>query len=104
LIHEIVEPSDPPAIVLKYLDDNLLNASVSKRLQPPRSNMSQDDVRFTDVQIADCSSTVPADSAYAKDGDMIGASIWRSPEAQLGIGWGTPTDIWSFGALVRLFS
>lgn len=32
LIDEIVEPSDPPAIVLKHLDDHLLNASVSKRL------------------------------------------------------------------------
>lgn len=32
LIDEIVDPADPPAIVLKYLDDHLLNASVSKRL------------------------------------------------------------------------
>lgn len=31
-IDEIVEPADPPAIVLKHLDDHLLNASVSKRL------------------------------------------------------------------------
>lgn len=58
------------------------------------------DVRFTDIQIADCGNTVPADSAYAKDSDVIGAPIWRSPEAQLRIGWGTPTDIWSFGAIV----
>lgn len=32
LIDEIVEPADPPAIVLKYLDDHLLNASISRRL------------------------------------------------------------------------
>lgn len=32
LLDEIVDPSDPPAIVLKYLDDNLLDASNSKRL------------------------------------------------------------------------
>lgn len=57
-------------------------------------------MRFTDVQLADCGSTVSADSAYAKDSDIIGAPIWRSPEAQLRIGWGIPTDIWSFGALV----
>ncbi|PTU25587.1 hypothetical protein P175DRAFT_0430052 [Aspergillus ochraceoroseus IBT 24754] len=131
LIDEIVEPSDPPAIVLKYLDNHLLNASVSKRLtnqevkyvarrilealkvlhennfvhtdiKPDNIlvNYGQGDVRFTDVQLADCGSTVPADSAYAKDGDLIGAPIWRSPEAQLRIGWGTQTDIWSFGALL----
>jgi len=32
LLDEIVDPSDPPAIILKHLDDHLLNASVSKRL------------------------------------------------------------------------
>lgn len=45
------------------------------------------DVRFTDVQLADCGNTLPADSAYAKDGDLIGAPTWRSPEGQLRIGW-----------------
>lgn len=62
-------------------------------------NYGQGDVRFTEVQLADCGSTVAADSAYAKNSDLIGAPIWRSPEAQLRIGWGTPTDIWSFGVL-----
>ena len=32
LINEIAEPSDPPAIVLKHLNDHLLNASASQRL------------------------------------------------------------------------
>ena len=32
LIDEVVEPSDPPAIVLKHADDHLLNASILKRL------------------------------------------------------------------------
>ncbi|GIK04033.1 hypothetical protein Aspvir_008108 [Aspergillus viridinutans] len=131
LIDEIVGPSDPPAIVLRYLDDHLLNASVTQRLtnleiryvarrilealkvlhednfvhtdiKPDNIlvNYGQGDVRFTDVQVADCGSTVPSDSAYAKDGDLIGSPIWRSPEAQLRIGWGTPTDMWSFGALL----
>lgn len=65
-------------------------------------NYGVGDIRFTDVQLADMGSTVPANSAYAKDGDMIGAPIWRSPEAHLQIGWDTPTDIWSFGALVSV--
>ncbi|KAE8319465.1 kinase-like domain-containing protein [Aspergillus transmontanensis] len=113
------DPSDPPVIVLKYLDDNLLNASISKRLtdqeiryvarrilealrfymtiilytqfediKPDNILVSygQGDIRLTDVQPADCGNTVPADSA--------------SPEVQLRIGWGTQTDIWSFGALL----
>jgi len=32
LIDGIEEPSDPPTIVLKYLDDHLLNASIKKTL------------------------------------------------------------------------
>ncbi|KAL2068653.1 hypothetical protein VTL71DRAFT_14990 [Oculimacula yallundae] len=32
LIDEIEEPSDPPTIVLKYLEDHLLNASIEKTL------------------------------------------------------------------------
>ena len=32
LIDEIVVPADPPAIVLKHLDDDLLNASNTKKL------------------------------------------------------------------------
>lgn len=63
-------------------------------------NYGQGNVRFTDVQLADCGTTVPENCAYAKDGDLIGASIWRSPEAQLRIRWDTSTDIWSLGTLV----
>lgn len=63
-------------------------------------NYGNTGARFTDVQLADFGSTVYSESAYAKDGDLIGAPIWRSPEAQLRISWGTSTDIWSFGALV----
>lgn len=32
LVDEIEEPSQPPTIVLKYLDDHLLNASINKPL------------------------------------------------------------------------
>ncbi|KAG5304690.1 hypothetical protein I7I50_04844 [Histoplasma capsulatum G186AR] len=133
LLDEIIDPSDPPAIVLRHLDDHLLNASSAQKLTTPEVkyiakrilealkllhadgfvhtdvkpdnvlvNYGVGDIRFTDVQLADMGSTVPANSAYAKDGDMIGAPIWRSPEAHLQIGWDTPTDIWSFGALVSV--
>ncbi|KAB8215584.1 hypothetical protein BDV33DRAFT_195103 [Aspergillus novoparasiticus] len=103
----IIEPSDSPAIALKYLDNNILNVSLFKRLtgqeiryvarrilealkvlhdnnfvhtdvKPDNIlvNYGLGDVRFTDVHLADCGNTVPADSAYAKDGDLIGAPIW----------------------------
>jgi serine/threonine protein kinase len=32
LTDEIEEPSDPPTIVLEYLEDHLLNASIKKTL------------------------------------------------------------------------
>ena len=57
-------------------------------------------MRFKDVEIADFGSTVSQESKYALDGDPIGTPIFRSPEAQLGMRWGTPTDIWSFGTMV----
>ncbi|PWY93227.1 kinase-like protein [Aspergillus sclerotioniger CBS 115572] len=61
-------------------------------------NYQQSEVRFSDVQLADFGSTVHIDSPYARDGDEIGTPIFRSPEAQLQMRWGTATDIWSFGA------
>ncbi|KAG5295561.1 serine/threonine protein kinase [Histoplasma capsulatum G186AR] len=133
LLDEIVDPPDPPAIVLRHLDDHLLNASNSRTLTSREikyvarrilealkllhgegfvhTDVKPDnvlvnygsgngDIRFTDVQLADMGATLPADSSYAKDGVMIGAPIWRSPEAHLQIGWSTATDIWSFGALI----
>ncbi|KAE8351909.1 putative serine/threonine protein kinase [Aspergillus coremiiformis] len=131
LIDEIVKPSDPPAIVLNHLDDDLLHASAAQRLSDKeikyvaRSvlealkvlhahnfvhtdvkpdnilvDYGQEAIRFTNIQLADCGSTVPADSAYAKDGDLIGAPIWRSPEVHLRLSWGTATDIRSFGAML----
>jgi len=35
LIDEIEDPSDPPALVLKYLDDDVLHASAAKKLTRP---------------------------------------------------------------------
>ncbi|RAL08545.1 putative serine/threonine protein kinase [Aspergillus homomorphus CBS 101889] len=102
---DIMEPSDPPAIVLKHLDDNLLNASTFQKLTRSQiKHVAKSVLEALSVLHAhtfvhtDFGSTVPASSAYAKDGNMIGAPIWRSPEVHLRIGWGTAPDIWSFGA------
>lgn len=61
---------------------------------------SDDGLRFTDVQLADLESTVHVTSSFCKNRDGIGTPIWRSPEAQMGLHWGPPTDNWSFGAIV----
>lgn len=39
LLDEILEPQDPPAIVLKRLDDHLLNAAAAK-------NLSNDEIKY----------------------------------------------------------
>ncbi|TPX20268.1 hypothetical protein DIZ76_016156 [Coccidioides immitis] len=64
------------------------------------SSQNESGQRFTDVQLADLESTVHITSRFCKDRDEIGTPIWRSPEAQLGLQWGPPTDIWSFGTMV----
>ena len=58
--------------------------------------------RFSDVQLGDCGDTYRVDpnADPNEDGHIIGAAIFRSPEAMLNLKWGTPTDIWSFGATV----
>ena len=59
--------------------------------------------RFSRVALGDCGDVY----RYNKDADplekghVISAAIFRSPEAQLNLRWGPPTDIWSLGATVR---
>lgn len=69
--------------------------------QIPSVQSRPPDKQITDVQLADFGSTVHVDSRHARDGDMIGSPIFRSPEAALQMRWGTATDVWSFGAMVR---
>ncbi|KAK4979606.1 hypothetical protein LTR28_003707 [Elasticomyces elasticus] len=82
-------------------------------------NFSNDGARVVDAKLADCgkepdiSTSLAADlcKGFAGDawhvghdvdpkweGHIIGAAIFRSPEAMLQMRWATPTDIWSFGA------
>ncbi|WPB06585.1 uncharacterized protein RHO25_011242 [Cercospora beticola] len=63
-------------------------------------NFNASGTRVVDAKLADCGDacdvglqTDPRGTAHA-----IGAAIFRSPEALLGLKWSTPTDIWSFGA------
>ncbi|TVY78112.1 Serine/threonine-protein kinase US3-like protein [Lachnellula suecica] len=126
------ETQDPPSLVLKHLDDNLLTASNSKRLEKPEikfiakkilealqafhedgyvhTDVKPDNVlinygsglcRFREVELADCGDVClvnPKDHLrLGENGHVIGAHMFRSPEAMLNLKWGTPTDIWSFG-------
>ncbi len=53
--------------------------------------------RFSRVALGDCGDVQP----NAEKSHVISAAIFRSPEAQLNLKWGSPTDIWSLGATVR---
>ncbi|KAK2027319.1 serine/threonine protein kinase [Colletotrichum zoysiae] len=128
---EIANPSDPPSIVLKYLDSDLRAESYRQSLSRTdikkvaksvlealsilhRDGMVHTDIkldnifvnlgqqgdpeRFTDIRLGDFGGVVSKHSKFATEpGHLIGASVTRSPEAQLGLPWGTSTDIWSFG-------
>lgn len=66
--------------------------------------------RFSEVVLADCGDAFrvdlnadPKDMAK-EDEHIIGAAIFRSPEAMLNLKWGTSTDIRSFRTTVSLLS
>ena len=140
---------DPPSLVLRHLDDNLLDSSNQRRLEKadikfvaqnvltaldalhergyvhtgnlfdhllaatgsdgvidikPNNilvNYGRDSARFSEVQLGDCGDACMIDAnADPLEGHVIGAAIFRSPEAMLNLRWKAPTDIWSFGATV----
>lgn len=66
----------------------------------------QDDPKtvISDVALGDFGDTFQVDPSASpyEEGHIIGAGIFRSPEAMLNLRWGPPTDIWSFGATVSL--
>ena len=62
-------------------------------------NYSDSGSRFSDVKLADCGDSTHVDSVVEEH--IIGATIFRSPEAILNLIWGPPTDIWSLGATAR---
>ncbi|KAH8597511.1 kinase-like domain-containing protein [Bisporella sp. PMI_857] len=114
LIDEIEGPSDLATLVLKHLDDDLLNASVAQQLtsleikQVAKKTLEALKVlheagyAHTGIKLlVDCRNTVRVDFVFSKDRDIIEAPIWRSLEAQLQIRWDTPTDIWSLGTMLR---
>lgn len=65
-------------------------------------NYGQNEQRFSEIQLGDCRGAFSKDSKFAKESHLIGGAFARSPEATLGLSWGTPTDVWSFGNAVRM--
>ena len=62
--------------------------------------------RFSEVELGDCADAYRVDlnADPFEEGQIIGAAIFRSPEANLQLRWGTATDIWSFGATVSFLN
>ena len=58
--------------------------------------------RFSEVQLGDCGDAhrFNPEADPLEEGHVIGAAIFRSPEAMLNLRWGPPTDIWSLGTTV----
>lgn len=62
-------------------------------------NFGSSESRFSDIKLADCGDSTHVDAVVEEH--IIGATIFRSPEAMLNLIWGPATDIWSLGATVR---
>jgi hypothetical protein len=80
----------------------LLTRILDVKLDNVFVNYGQNEQRFSEIQLGDCGGVVSKDSEFAKEGHLIGAAFTRSPEALLQLSWGTPTDVWSFGNMVRV--
>lgn len=63
--------------------------------------------RFSEVVLGDYGDVFDIEAnprSPEEDGHIIGAAIFRSPEAMFNLQWGPPTDIWSFGTTVGSLS
>ncbi|KAL9126242.1 MAG: hypothetical protein Q9217_004675, partial [Psora testacea] len=56
--------------------------------------------RITEVKLADCETAALMDENKSIAGELIGAPMFRSPEAFFRRGMGPATDIWSFGTML----
>lgn len=121
------ESEDPPLLILEYLESNTLIESGIKKFESSdvkrvartvlealavlhdegivHTDIKPDNIlvnhgengnRFGDIKLADLGDSVHKDIITKEH--VIGATIFRSPEAMLNQIWGTPTDIWSLGA------
>lgn len=82
----------------------MVNTSVINQDVKPDNiliNYCDDTERIGEVALGDFGDTYQVDpNADPYEGHIIGAGIFRSPEAMFNLRWGPPTDIWSFGTTV----
>ncbi|KAF2678485.1 hypothetical protein K458DRAFT_446460 [Lentithecium fluviatile CBS 122367] len=124
LIDEIQDPADPPAIVPRWLDDDVAGAlgkqaltkseikqvakSVLEALKPRNMPVNyrhgRDGPRFREVQLTDLGGAIHRDSEYTKEGHSMGTDRFRSPEAQLNDRAEPSSDILSFGITILYLS
>ncbi|KAF2225477.1 kinase-like domain-containing protein [Elsinoe ampelina] len=123
----VVGKNSESALVLRYLDSDILRVcdrrrlttheykSVAKTVLLALDRLHQEgfihtDIKpnnilvnldakgcITDVQLADLEATMHQNREMAMSGTPVGTPIFRSPEATLGISWKQSTDLWSFG-------
>jgi len=84
----------------------MINANQTLDVKPDNIlvNYGSRPSRFRVVELGDCGDAClvnPRDHLkLGENGHVLGAHMFRSPEAMLNLRWGAPTDIWSFGATV----
>jgi hypothetical protein len=85
--------------------DSVSNDSYAIDIKPDNILVNysvEDSVEFSKVQLGDCGDAYrfnPTADPF-EEGHLIGATIFRSPEAQLNLRWGPATNIWSLRATV----
>lgn len=77
------------------------NIFINFHPEPNGDAYSTDKASVSEVELGDYGDICRVDPDDTSDyGHVIGAAVFRSPEAMLNLRWGPPTDIWSFGATV----
>lgn len=97
------------ALALFYLivlDSSIANTNQTLDVKPDNIlvNYGIGSCRFKETELGDCGDAClvnPRDDLkLGETGHLIGAHMFRSPEAMLSLRWGSPTDVWSFGTTV----